>query len=248
MDKNGMDESQLDEDVVELNGFGVPRDELGKMATEDEIDNHRSEGGPGSGGSAVQSEEAEKDRESMNPDGAKGNRKEISLGESSGKVGGSKQGTQETREGRNKDKLSPRNSDEVVSKKVRVTDVRCKLAEIEKRTAEYKARLIEEMMMGNEEDPPQEEPRGERKAGQGESRQGGKDNDRGGRPSNRKKEREKSLGMEAEKATNPPAIDSRASRLLATLAAMSGCEVLWSLRERVLGWFNPEGTAKTRER
>ncbi|GBG67148.1 hypothetical protein CBR_g81573 [Chara braunii] len=113
--------------------------ELGKMTTEDETDNHGIEGGPSLGGSAVHNEEGQKDRESANPDGTKGNQKEISSGESSGKAGGSRQGTQETKEGRNKDRTSPRNSERVVSKKVRVTDARRKLAEIKKMTAQYKA-------------------------------------------------------------------------------------------------------------
>ncbi|GBG60172.1 hypothetical protein CBR_g3416 [Chara braunii] len=147
---------------------------LGRMATEDETDNRRSEGGSGLGGSVMQSEEGQKDRESINPDGIKGNRKEISSGESSGKVGGSRQGTQETKEGRNKDTTSPRNSEEAVSKKVRVTDARRKLAEIEKRNVEYKARLIKEMMTGNEEDPLQKEPRDERRTGRGGIGQGDK--------------------------------------------------------------------------
>ncbi|GBG80621.1 hypothetical protein CBR_g31081 [Chara braunii] len=217
------------------------------MATEDETDNHKSEGGPGLGGSAVKSEERQKDRESINPDGTKGNRKEISSGESLGKAGGSRQGTQETKEGRNKDRTSPRNSEGAVSKKVRVTDARRKLAEIEKKTAEYKTRLIEEMMIGNEEDPLQEEPRDERRTGRGEIGQGDKGSDSGGTPSKKRKERENSPGIEAEKATNPSAIDSRASRLPTTPVVTRGCEGLWSLRERVLGWFDPKGTAKTRE-
>ncbi|GBG73367.1 hypothetical protein CBR_g16081 [Chara braunii] len=126
------------------------------MATEDETCNHESEGGPGLGGSAEQSKEGQKDRESTNPDGTKGNRKEMSSGESSGKAGGSRQGTQENKKRRNKDRASPGNSEGAVSKKVRVTDARHKLAEIEKRTAEYKARLMKEMMTGNEEGPLQE--------------------------------------------------------------------------------------------
>ncbi|GBG67130.1 hypothetical protein CBR_g81554 [Chara braunii] len=225
----------------------IPLKELGKMATEKETDNRKSEGGPGLGGSAVQSEEGQKDRESINPDGTKGNRKEISSGESSGKAGGSRQGTQETKEGRNKDRTSSRNSKGAVSKKVRVTDARRKLTEIEKRTAEYKARLIEEMMTGNEEGPLQEEPRDERKANRGGTRQGDKGSDRGGTSSKRRKEKDNSPGMEAEKATTPPAIDSRASRLPTTPAVTRGCEGLWSLRESVLGWFDLEGTTKTRE-
>ncbi|GBG85565.1 hypothetical protein CBR_g40203 [Chara braunii] len=217
------------------------------MATEDKTGNHESEGEPGLGGSAEQSKEGQKDRESANPNGTKGNQKEMSSGESSGKVGGSRQGTQENKEGRNKDRASPGNSEGAVSKKVRVTDARCKLAEIEKRTAEYKARLIEEMMIGNEEGPLQAVPRDERKTSRDGTRQGDKGSDRGGTPSKRRKERENSPGMEAKKATTPPAMDSRASRLPITPAVARGCEGLWSLRERVLGWFDPEGTMKTRE-
>ncbi|GBG87140.1 hypothetical protein CBR_g44597 [Chara braunii] len=216
------------------------------MATEDETRNHESEGGPGLGGSVEQSKEGQKYRESTNPDGTKGNRKEMSSGESSGKAGGSRQGTQENKEGRNKDRASPGNSEGALSKKVRVTNARRKLAEIEKRTAEYKARLIEEMMIGNEEGPLQEVPRDKRKTSRGGTGQGDKGSDRGGTPSKRRKERENSPGMEAEKATNPLAIDSRVSCLLVSPAVSRGCEGLWSLRERVLGWFDPEGTAKTR--
>ncbi|GBG75046.1 hypothetical protein CBR_g19559 [Chara braunii] len=217
------------------------------MATEEETDNHKSEGEPGLEGSATQSGGGQKDRESINTDGTKGNRKEISTGESSGKAGGSRQGTKGTKEGRNKDRTSPRNSEGAMRKNVRVTDTRRKLAEIDKRTAEYKARLIEEMMTGNEEGPLQEEPRDERKVSQGETGQGDKGSDHGGTPSKRRKERENSPGMEEEEATTPPAMDSRASRLPITPAVARGCEGLWSLRKRVLGWFDPEGTMKTRE-
>ncbi|GBG75051.1 hypothetical protein CBR_g19564 [Chara braunii] len=217
------------------------------MATEEETDNHKSEGEPGLEGSVAQSEGGQKDRESINPDGTKGNRKKISTGESSGKVGGSRQGTQGTKEGRNKDRTSPRNSEGAMPKKVRVTDTRRKLAEIDKRTAEYKARLIEEMMTGNEEGSLQEEPRDERRTGRGGTGQGDKGSDRGGTLSKRRKEGENSPGMDAEKATTPPAIDSRVSRLPTAPAVTRGCEGLWSLRERVLGWFDPEGTTKTRE-
>ncbi|GBG66575.1 hypothetical protein CBR_g64847 [Chara braunii] len=132
-------------------------------------------------------------------------------------------------------------------KKVRVTDTRPRLAEIDKRTAEYKAKLIEEMMTGNEEGPLQEEHWDERRASQGGTGQGDKGSDRGGTSSKRWKERENSPGMEAEKATTPPAMDSRASRLPITPAVARGCEGLWSLRERVLGWFDPEGTMKVRK-
>ncbi|GBG66602.1 hypothetical protein CBR_g64875 [Chara braunii] len=97
-------------------GATTPR-EPGKMATEEETDNRKSEGEPGLGGSAAQGERGQKDRESINPDGTKGNRKEISTGESSGKAGGSRQGTQETKESRNKDRTNPRNSEGAVSKK-----------------------------------------------------------------------------------------------------------------------------------
>ncbi|GBG66224.1 hypothetical protein CBR_g57827 [Chara braunii] len=232
---------------TEMCGVIPEINELGEMATEEETDNHKSEERPGLGGSAAQSEGGQKDRESINPDGTKGNRKEISTGESSGKVGGSRQGTQGTKEGRNKDRTNPGNLEGAVSKKVRVTDTRCRLAEIDKRTAEYRARLIEEMMTGNEEGSLQEEPRDERRTGRGGTGQGDKGSDRGGTPSKRRKEGENSPGMDVEKATTPPAINSRASRLPTTPAVTRGCEGLWSLRERVLGWFDPEGTTKTRE-
>ncbi|GBG59682.1 hypothetical protein CBR_g49948 [Chara braunii] len=42
-------------------------------------------------------------------------------------------------------------------------------------------------------------------------------------------------------------MDNRVNRLPITPAVARGCEGLWSLRERVLGWFDPEGTMKTRE-
>ncbi|GBG78408.1 hypothetical protein CBR_g26436 [Chara braunii] len=159
--------------VVAAGVFELPNEvvrmKLGIMATGEETDNRKSEGEPGLEGSAAQSEGWQKDRESINPEGTKGNRKEISTGESSGKAGGSRQGTQGTKEGRNKDRTSPRNSEGALPKKVRVTDTRRKLPEIDKRTAEYKARLIEEMMTGNEKGPLQEEPQDERKASQGEA-------------------------------------------------------------------------------
>ncbi|GBG82564.1 hypothetical protein CBR_g34940 [Chara braunii] len=102
-------------------------------------------------------------------------------------------------------------------------------------------------MTGNEEGSLQEEPRDERRTGRGGTGQGGKGSDRGGTPSKRRKEGENSPGMDTEKATTPPAIDSRAGRLPTAPAVTRGCEGLWSLRERVLGWFDPEGTTKTRE-
>ncbi|GBG61277.1 hypothetical protein CBR_g19809 [Chara braunii] len=226
---------------------GLASAELGKMATEEETDNRKSEGEPGLEGSVAQSEGGQKDRESINPDDTKGNRKEISTWESLGKAGGSRQGTQGTKEGRNKDRTSPRNSEGTMPKKVRVSDTRRRLAEIDTRTAEYKAKLIEEMMTGNEEGPLQEEPRDERRGSQGGTGRGDKGSDRRGTSSKRRKERDNSPGMQAEKATTPPAMDSRASRLPITPGVARGCEGLWSLRERVLGWFDPEATMKTRE-
>ncbi|GBG59949.1 hypothetical protein CBR_g282 [Chara braunii] len=111
----GRDDVTAEVNVAAAGVFELPK--LGKMATEEETDNHKSEGEPGLGGSAAQSEGEQKDRESINPDGTKGNRKEISTGESSGKAGGSRQGTQGTKEGRNKDRTSPGNSEGAVSKK-----------------------------------------------------------------------------------------------------------------------------------
>ncbi|GBG69880.1 hypothetical protein CBR_g4707 [Chara braunii] len=126
----------------------------GKMATGDETGGRGSEGGQDVGGSVVQNEGGQKDTESTNLDGTKGNRKELSLGESSGKAEGSKRGSQETRDGRDKEGPGPQISDGVVSKKVRITDAQRKLVEIEKRILEYKARLMKEMMIRSEEDLP----------------------------------------------------------------------------------------------
>ncbi|GBG59563.1 hypothetical protein CBR_g49823 [Chara braunii] len=151
-------------------------------------------------------------------------------------------------EGRNKERSSPRNSDGVISKKMKLSDARRKLAEIEKRTVEYKAKLIEEIMARNGRDLPGDELREERRTSQGEIGHGGKDNSHRRTPSKKGKEKGDSPGIEAEKATNMPSIDSGASRLPAAPKITKGCDGLWSLRERVLGWFDPEGTTKTGEK
>ncbi|GBG66609.1 hypothetical protein CBR_g64881 [Chara braunii] len=131
---------------------------------------------------------------------------------------------------------------------MKVSDARRKLAEIERRTTEYKARLIEEMMAGNEGDLLGEGSREERRISQSEARLGGKDNSHRGTPNKKGKEKGDSPAVEAEKATTPPAIYSGTSRLRATPKATKACDGLWSLRERVLGWFDPEGTLKAGEK
>ncbi|GBG92543.1 hypothetical protein CBR_g55878 [Chara braunii] len=104
------------------------------------------------------------------------------------------------------------------------------------------------MMAGNEGDLLGEGSREERRVSQGEVRLGGKDNSHRGTPSKKGKEKGESPVVEAEKATTPPAIDSGTSRLPATPKATKACDGLWSLRERMLGWFDPEGTPKAREK
>ncbi|GBG60303.1 hypothetical protein CBR_g4258 [Chara braunii] len=116
------------------------------------------------------------------------------------------------------------------------------------RTTEYNARLIEQMMAGNEEDPQGEGSREGRRTSQGEARYGAKDNSRKGTPNKKGKEKGESPAIEAEKATTLPAINSGANHLPATSKATKGCDGLWSLRERVLGWFDSEGTPKTGEK
>ncbi|GBG79174.1 hypothetical protein CBR_g28890 [Chara braunii] len=133
-------------------------------------------------------------------------------------------------------------------KKTKVSDARRKLAEIKKRTAEYKARFIEEMMAGNEGDLLGEGSREERRANQGEVKHGGKDNSHRGTPDKKGKEKGDSPTVEVEKATTPPATDISAIRLPAIPKVTKGCDELWSLRERVLGWFDPEGTPKAGEK
>ncbi|GBG72377.1 hypothetical protein CBR_g11955 [Chara braunii] len=218
------------------------------MASEEAADELRSKGSQGTGRGTERNEASVKDRESAKPQGSREDGKDLSTGESSGKAGSSKRGPQENRKGRDNGRLSPRNSKGATPKKTKISDVRCKLAEIEKRIAEYKARLMEEMMAGNERDSLGIGSREERRVSQGEIRRGGKDNNHKGTPSKKGKEKGDAPAVEAEKATPPLAMDNGTSRLPATPKVAKGCDGLWSLRERVLGWFDPEGTPKAGEK
>ncbi|GBG67132.1 hypothetical protein CBR_g81556 [Chara braunii] len=218
------------------------------MASEGEAEELQSKGSQGTGRGTKQNEAPVKDRESAKPQGTKEDEKDRSTGESSGKAGGSKKGPQENREGRDNGRSSPRNSEGTTPKKTKVSDARRKLAEIEKRTAEYKARLMKEMMAGNERDSLGEGSREERRISQGEIRHGGKDNNRKGTPSKKGKEKGDAPAVEAEKATTSPAMDSGTSRLPATPKIAKGCDGFWSLRERALGWFDLEDTTKAGEK
>ncbi|GBG66573.1 hypothetical protein CBR_g64845 [Chara braunii] len=216
------------------------------MASQEQDDNQQNRGSQGTNRDEEQNEGS--DQESAKPEETREEGKGLSTGESSGKVGGSKKGPQDNREGKDDEKGSPWNFGGTTPKKTKVSDACRKLAEIERRTAEYKARLIEQMMAGNEEDPQGEGSREGRRTSQGEARYGAKDNSHKGTPSKKGKEKGESLAIEAEKATTPPAIDSGVCRLPATSKATKGCDGLWSLRERVLSWFDPEGTSKTGEK
>ncbi|GBG88373.1 hypothetical protein CBR_g47072 [Chara braunii] len=174
--------------------------------------------------------------------------KDVSIGESSEKAGGSKRGPQENREGGNDMRTSPWNSAGSTPKKTKVLDTNHKLEEIEKRTAEFKARLIEQMMAGDEEDLQDAGSREGRRAGQDEARYVGKDDSHKGMSSKKGKDKSDPPAEGTENAMTPPAIDSDTSRLPATPKVTGACDGLWSLRERVLGWFDPEGTPKTREK
>ncbi|GBG90052.1 hypothetical protein CBR_g50145 [Chara braunii] len=227
----------------------VGTDWVGKgMASEEEAEELRSKGSQGTGRGTERNEASVKDRESAKPEGIRDDGKDLSTGESSGKVGGSKRGPHKNREGGDNGRSSPRNLEGTMPKKTKVSDARRKLAEIEKRTAEYKARLMEEMMAGNEKDSLGEGSREERRVSQGKIRHGEKDNNHKGTRDKKGKEKGDAPAVEAEKATTPPAMDSGASRLPATPKVAKGCDGLWSLRERVLGWFDPEGTPKAGEK
>ncbi|GBG67051.1 hypothetical protein CBR_g78832 [Chara braunii] len=216
------------------------------MASQEQAEGLQSKGRRGTNRDVERNEGS--DRESAKPEGTKEDGKGLSTGKSSAKDGGSKRGPQENREGRDSERASPRNSEGTTPKKAKVSDARCKLAEIERRTAKYKARLIEQMMAGNEEDPQGEGLREGRRTSQGEARYEGKDSSHKGAPSKKEKEKGDSSAIGAEKATTSPAIDSGASRLPATPKITKGCDGLWSLRERLLGWFDPEGTSKAGEK
>ncbi|GBG78598.1 hypothetical protein CBR_g27823 [Chara braunii] len=219
-----------------------------EMESEEEAEGLRNKGSQGTDRDGERNEGSLRDRESAKPEGTREDEKDLSTGESSGKAGGSKRGPQQSRGKGDNGRTSPRNSDGTTPKKTKVSDARRKLAEIEKRTAEYKARLIEEMMAGNEGDLLGEGSREERRVSQGEVRLGGKDDSHRGTPSKKGKEKGDSPAVEAEKATTPPAIDSGTNRLPATSKATKACDGLWSLKERVLGWFDPEGTPKAGEK
>ncbi|GBG66558.1 hypothetical protein CBR_g64828 [Chara braunii] len=222
---------------------------LGKgMATEEGINDQQSGGNQGTNGDGERNEGSARDRESTKLEETREDGKDLSTGESLGKAGGSKRGPQENREGGNDVKTSPQNSAGTTPKKTKVLDTRRKLAEIQKRTAEFKARLIEQMMAGDEEDPQDAGSREGRRIGQDEARYEGKHNSHKGTPNKKGKDKDDPPTEGMENAMTPPAIDSGTSRLPATPKATGACDGLWSLRERVLGWFDPEGTPKAREK
>ncbi|GBG61616.1 hypothetical protein CBR_g22413 [Chara braunii] len=229
--------------------FYGDRARLGKeMATEEGIDDQQSGGSQGTNGDGERNEGSARDRESAKLEGTREDGKDSSIGESSGKAGGSKRGPQRNREGGNEMRTRPRNSAGVTSKKTKVSDASRKLAEIEKQTAEFKARLIEQMMAEDEEDPQGVGSREGHRIGQDEARYEGKDNNHKGTPSKKGKDKNEPPTEGTKSAMTPLAIDSSTSRLPATPKVIGVCDRLMSLRERVLGWFDPEGTPKTREK
>ncbi|GBG78880.1 hypothetical protein CBR_g28595 [Chara braunii] len=219
-----------------------------EMATEEGIDDLQSGGNQGTNGDGERNEGSARDRESTKLEGTREDGKDASTGESSGKVGGSKRGPQDNREGGNDMRISRRNSAGATPKKTKVLDASCKLAKIEKQTAEFKARLIEQMMAEDEEDPQGAGSREGHRTGQDEAKYEGRDNSHKGTPSKKGKDKNDPPAEGTKNAMSPPAIDSGTSRLPATPKVTGVCDGLWSLRERVLGWFDPEGTPKTREK
>ncbi|GBG77847.1 hypothetical protein CBR_g25778 [Chara braunii] len=104
------------------------------------------------------------------------------------------------------------------------------------------------MMVGDKEDLQDAGSREGRRAGQDEARYVGKDDSHKGTPSKKGKDKSDPPAEGTENAMTPPANDGGTSRLPATPKVTGACDGLWSLRERVIGWFNPEGTPKTREK
>ncbi|GBG60292.1 hypothetical protein CBR_g4247 [Chara braunii] len=92
---------------------------LGKeMASQEQDDNQQNRGSQGTNRDEEQNEGS--DQESAKPEETREEGKDLSTGESSGKVGGSKRGPQENREGRDDEKGSPRNSRGTTPKKTKV--------------------------------------------------------------------------------------------------------------------------------
>ncbi|GBG60820.1 hypothetical protein CBR_g12557 [Chara braunii] len=158
---------------------GIETGWLGKeMATEEGIGDQQSEGNQGTNRDRERNEGSTRDRESAKLEGTREDRKDASIGESSGKAGGSCEG---------------------------------------------------------------------RRTGQDKARYEGKDNSHKGTPSKKGKDKNDPPAEGMENAMTLPAIDSGTSRLPGTSKVTGVCDGLLSLRERVLGWFDPEGTPKTRE-
>ncbi|GBG74917.1 hypothetical protein CBR_g19431 [Chara braunii] len=194
-----------------------------------------------------------RDRGSAKSLGDRERSKDAVPGEDSGKSGGSKRGTPGTKEVSDRESPARQQPEGAEPKKVRLTDARRKLAEVERRMAEYRAKLLEEIMNDAEknvaDDRTWEE--GELDLGQGSQdgdAQHRKDRPRDTRntPTRKGKEGIESLREDRDRPVNPPLLDSGASRPSASPVSAKGCEGLWSLRERVLGWFDPEGVAKPR--
>ncbi|GBG86358.1 hypothetical protein CBR_g41353 [Chara braunii] len=221
---------------LEMGPFCGERRLRKEMATEEGIDNQQSGGNQGTNGDGERNEGSARDRESVKLEGTQEDGKDFSVGESLGKAGGNKRGPQENKEGGNDMRTRLRNSAGTTPKKTKVSDTSRKLADIEKRTAEFKARLIEQMMVEDEEDPQGAGSHEGRRAGQDEVRYEGKDNSRKETPSKKGRDKNDPPVEGAENAMTPPAIDSGTSRLPATPKVTGACDGLWSLRERVLGW------------
>ncbi|GBG63293.1 hypothetical protein CBR_g37379 [Chara braunii] len=163
------------------------------MVTEEGIDDQQSGGNQGTNGDGERNERSARDRESAKLEGTREDRKDASIAESSGKVGGSKRGSHKNREGGNDMRTSPRNSAGATPKKTEVLNTRRKLAEIEKRTVKFKARLIEQMMAGDEEDPQDAGSREGRRIGQDDARYEGKHNSHKGTPNKKGKDKDGTL-------------------------------------------------------
>ncbi|GBG75041.1 hypothetical protein CBR_g19554 [Chara braunii] len=140
-------------------------------------------------------------------------------GEDSGKSGGSKRGTPGTKEVRDRESPARQQPEGAEPKKVRLTDARRKLAEVERRTAEYRAKLLEEIMNDAKKNAVDDRTLEEGELDLGQGSQDGdaqhrKDRPRDTRdtPTRKGKEGIKFLREDRDRPVNPLLLDSGASR------------------------------------
>ncbi|GBG88357.1 hypothetical protein CBR_g47055 [Chara braunii] len=169
------------------------------------------------------------DRGSAKSLGNKERSKDTVPGENSGKSGESKRGTPGAKEVRDRESPAHQQPEGAEPKKVRLTDTRRKLAEVKRRTTEYRAKLLEEIMSDAEKNVADDRTRQEEEPDLGQGSQDGdaqhrRDRTRDTRdtPTRKGKEEMEPPREDRDRPVNPPLLDSGASRPSASPAYLFG--------------------------